>query len=123
MLDAFQLGGWGMFPTLLVGLCTLWASIQYARRNESKQLSLLALLSLLTLAMGGLGFITGFMKTLEYASEHPDALKLAFAGTFESLHNIALALSFISLSGIVAAIGSWRANRTETVPSRIPVTQ
>jgi hypothetical protein len=99
----------------------LWVSARYARKQESTQLPLLGFLALVTMTMGGLGFVTGFMKTLEFAASEPNRGELIASGTFESLHNIALALSFIVLSGIVAAVGAWRSNRAEAVPSRIPV--
>ena len=121
MFEAFRLGGWGMFPTLFSGLFLLWVASSYARKREAAQLPLLAILALLTMAAGCLGFVTGFMKTLEFASSAPNWVEAVTSGTFESLHNLALAFSFLVLSGIVASIGAWRSKRVEVVPSRIPV--
>jgi hypothetical protein len=121
MLEAFHLGGWGMYPTLVSGLVLLWVAARYAKRQDATQLPLVGLLALMTLTAGGLGFVTGFMKTLEAAASEPNRGELIAGGTFESLHNIALALSFIVLSTIVAAVGAWRSTRSDAVPSRIPV--
>ena len=122
MLEAFHLGGWGMYPTLVAGLFLLWSAARYARRQERSLLTLTAMLAAVTLAAGGLGFTTGLMKTLESAAGDPRQGEFIALGTFESLNNIALALSFVVLAGIVSAFGAWRGSRqNDEALSRIPV--
>ena len=106
MLEAFQLGGWGMFPTLVAGLFTIGAAVNFARHQERARLLSVAILSMLTLVCGGLGFVTGLMTTLRYAAERPDAGSLIALGTFESLNNIALALVCLAVAGVISALGA-----------------
>jgi Zn-dependent protease len=109
MLEAFRLGGWGMFPTLLAGIFTIAAAVNFARFQERARLLSVGILSMLTLVCGGLGFVTGLMVTLRYASERSDAGSLIAAGTFESLNNVALALVCLAVTGVICAVGVRRA--------------
>src|SRR5262249_53909638 len=63
MLEAFRLGGWGMFPTLIFGVLMIAATVRYAVRPERRFVPLQVTLGLLTLAAGCLGFVTGMIKT------------------------------------------------------------
>jgi hypothetical protein len=123
MSDAFIAGGWGMYPTLIAGLALLGTTLRYALRPESRFVPLMISLGLFTLFAGVLGFVTGVMTMLHaYAgpleSEGPTVL---FLGTFESLHNVALALLLIMLSTLAASVGAWRLSRQAqavAVPAR-----
>lgn len=109
MLDAFQLGGWGMYPTLIAGVFAISAAVSFAKYQERARLLPVAILSLLTLVMGGLGFVTGMMTTLNYASGRPDQGALIASGAFESLNNIALALVCLGVVGVISALGARQA--------------
>jgi hypothetical protein len=109
MLEAFKLGGWGMYPTLFFGVLFITVAIGYARSAERARLVLLSVLSLLTSAAGFLGFVTGAIVTLTYAAGTPNQDAVVALGISESLHNVALALVLIVLGGIATAVGAWRA--------------
>jgi hypothetical protein len=108
MLEAFHLGGWGMYPTMIAGLFLVRAAILYKREPSRERLPVLIILSLITLAAGSLGFVTGLMTTLRFAAGEPNQGELIAMGTFESLHNLAFALCFLVFGGIIAAVGAWR---------------
>jgi hypothetical protein len=109
MLDAFKLGGWGMYPTLFFGVLFITVAIGYARSAERARLVLLSVLSLLTASAGFLGFVTGAIVTLTYGAEATNPEAVIALGISESLHNIALALVLLVLGGIATAVGAWRA--------------
>ena len=109
MLEAFRLGGWGMYPTLFFGVLFITVAIGYARSAERARLVLLSVLSLLTMAAGSLGFVTAAIVTLTHAAGTPNQDAIIAMGISESLHNIGLALVLIVLGGIATAVGAWRA--------------
>ena len=113
MSDFFVAGGFGMYPTLLAGLCLLFTCVRYARRPEQRHVPLMLALGLFTLLAGGLGFVTGVVSMLEgytgpLASEGPIVL---FHGIRESLHNVVLALFLAVVASIFASVGAWRFSR------------
>lgn len=108
--NAFRLGGWGMFPTLLAGLVFLAFTIRYAIRADRRQVQTVVGVGVLTFIAGLLGFITGMIKTAAHAYEEP---RLAIVGFGESLHNVSLALVFLVLGTIIFVVGSWRAASRE----------
>lgn len=125
MLEAFKFGGWGMYPTLVFGALTIAAAASYARTPERRRLTLLAILSVVTLVAGLLGFTTGLMVTLDGAAGTPNQSAIIAAGTFESLNNVALALTLLALSGVVAAVGALRAGSGsggQAAPTEAPAT-
>jgi len=123
MSEAFIAGGWGMYPTLFAGLALLATCLRYAARPESRFVPLMITLGIFTLLAGVLGFVTGIMNMLRgYAGSMADAGPVVlYLGTFESLHNVALALLLIQTSMIAAAIGAWRLSQqvqAQAVPVR-----
>jgi hypothetical protein len=122
MLEAFRMGGWGMYPTLFFGMLFTGAAVAYARSPERRRVLLLGMLSLLTFVSGVLGFVTGLIVTLSYGAEDPEPGKVIVMGTAESLHNVGLALALMVLGGAVASIGAFRASRgkPEPVGSAVP---
>jgi hypothetical protein len=113
MQDAFIAGGWGMYPTLLAGLALIATCLQYARRPDSRYVPLMLSLGVFTLMAGTLGFATGLMSMLRYytspGAEH--GTFVLFAGFYESLHNVALALLLSTLGALLASVGAWRLSR------------
>jgi len=109
MVEAFHQGGWGMIPTAFFGVLLVLASVRYAVSPERRFVPLQVSLGIMTLASGGLGFVTGLIKsvsTLETAK--PDMRWIWVLGMGESLNNIALALGLITLGAVAASIGAWR---------------
>jgi hypothetical protein len=106
MLDAFHLGGWGMYPTTILGIAfLLTVGRSFGDRNRDQQRVGAALvLAGSVLVSGFLGLTTGIMRTLRVAteSELPD-LAVVCIGTAEALNNIVLALLFLVIGGILAA--------------------
>ena len=113
MQNAFIAGGWGMYPTLLTGLALIATCVQYARRPEPRYVPLMLSLGLCTLIAGTLGFATGIMSLLRaYAGPlSEEGPRVLFAGTFEALHNVALALLLAMSGGLLASVGAWRLSR------------
>ena len=123
MSAAFHLGGWGMYPTSVMGLVLLGAAGLYARRPERGGLPVVIGFAVMTFLAGSLGFVTGVIKTLAYAASSPPPEGpgvVVAAGISESLHNISLALVLLVLASIVTTVGTIRARRVG--PAGIPVT-
>lgn len=123
MTDAFIAGGWGMYPTLFAGLALLGTTIQYALRPQSRFVPLMICLGFFTLFAGVLGFVTGVMSMLRGFADMPaseGASVVLYLGTYESLHNVALALLMIMFSTIAASIGAWRLSRQAQAAVAVP---
>ncbi|MFP2912931.1 hypothetical protein ACLESD_49580 [Pyxidicoccus sp. 3LFB2] len=116
MQNAFIAGGWGMYPTLLAGLALVFTCLQYARRPESRLVPLMLSLALFTLMAGALGFATGVMSLLRYATSTDVPASIFLMGVYESLHNVALALMLSTLAALLASVGAWRLSRGAVVP-------
>jgi hypothetical protein len=118
MQDLFIAGGWGMYPTLLAGLALIVTCLQYARRPDSRYVPLMLSLGVFTLMAGALGFTTGLFSMLRYytapGAEH--GTLVLFAGFYESLHNVVLALLLATLGALLASVGAWRLSRMATAP-------
>jgi hypothetical protein len=116
MMEAFEAGGWGMYPTLLAGVGLLVASLMYARHPEARYVPLMVTLGLFTLFAGGLGFCTGLISLLHYYTSHQaeHGPIVLFAGLKEALHNVALALLLITVSALSASVGALRLARQQS---------
>jgi hypothetical protein len=110
MSNAFQLGGWGMYPTLVFGLFTIGVALWHAFRPDRRRVGLLVSLGLMTLISGTLGFVTGLIKTTTHLDGAPDK-SIALIGLGESLVNVAFALCLIMVAVIAATVGTWRLSR------------
>lgn len=114
MGEAFRMGGWGMFPTSIFGLLMVAAAIRYALSPERRFVPLQVTLGIMTLASGGLGFVTGVIKSVSSIdSVGADKRWIWLLGMGESLHNIALALALVTIAAIAASVGAGRIARAE----------
>lgn len=114
MFEAFHEGGWGMIPTTVFGLLMVAASVRYALSPERRFVPLQISLGILTLAGGGLGFVTGMIKSFGAMSQvEPDKRWIWMLGTGESLNNLALALLLVTLGAIASSVGALRIARTQ----------
>jgi hypothetical protein len=112
MGEAFRLGGWGMIPTMIVGLLLVASAVRYAMSPERRYVPLQISLGILTLACGGLGFVTGMMRSFSAVGAVPaDERWIWMIGTSESLNNIALALALVSIGAIATSVGALRVAR------------
>ena len=118
LLELFQDGGWGMFPTLLFGLILLGVSARFAHAPERRLVPLLVALNWLTLTSGVLGFVSGIIVTCRALSGEgiTESARIAFEGTAESLYNVAFALLFGMVAALTATLGTWRLSR-DRMPS------
>lgn len=114
MSEAYRLGGWGMYPTTIIGLLLLLAAVLYAIHPDRRRIPVVLSLGVMTFLSGSLGFVTGVIKTLLVASsdDPPGPVgTIAAAGIGESLNNVGLALAILVLACIVTTIGLLRSSR------------
>lgn len=109
-MDSFRMGGWGMYPTALFGLVLLSVAARYALKPDTRWVPLQIALSVLTLATGMLGFVTGLIVTTTNLAGLPPAkvIPIAAAGFGESLTNVGLALGFIAVAALAICAGAAR---------------
>ena len=90
----------------------LWALIETVRQGRKPEANHRAGLALCfaTLLAGGLGMITGLIKTLQYAADHPleQQIRFVILGLSETLHNVTLALCMLLLTALAYALGRLR---------------
>lgn len=110
--QAFHEGGWGMWPTLIMGTLALALALRHALAPRPALLPLIVGIGLATLFSGFLGLTTGLIRTFGYLHqvEPANQLSIAFAGTSESMHNVALALVLGVLLALFTAVGSYRSH-------------
>jgi len=110
MIDAFRLGGWGMYPTTLVGLVMIATAILYARRPDPRRLHVVRNLQRLTLLVSCLGFVTGVINSFlaTGGADMYEVGSLVVVGVGESLHNLGLGLVLLVIASIATTIGAAR---------------
>lgn len=110
MGEAFRLGGWGMYPTLLIGALLVIAAGRYAHDPARRRLTVVVATAIVTFLSGCLGFVTGAIRTLTHASglSASDLGSVIAQGIGESLINIGFALCLVVLAGILTIVGLVR---------------
>jgi hypothetical protein len=110
MGEAFRLGGWGMYPTTIVGLVVMFTALMYARDPDRRRYAVVKTLSILVLLTSVLGFIVGTMRSFLGTADVPsaEAPHYALVGVGESLHNVALGLCILVVTWIMVAVGAAR---------------
>jgi hypothetical protein len=112
MLEAFHLGGWGMYPTLVSGVLFIAAATRYAVRPDRRSVPLQVSLGLITLLTGCLGFVTGMIKCfLAMESVPPDKKWIWMLGVGEALNCVGLALVLLVVGTLAAIVGAFRVSR------------
>jgi len=112
MSEMFHMGGFGMYPTTIFGLMLIAASVRYAMSPEKRLVPLQVSLGMVTLASGGLGFVTGLIKSsMAIGGVGPDKRWIWVLGMGESLTNVALALALIVIGALAASVGALRLAR------------
>jgi len=111
MGEAFRLGGWGMYPTLIVGGLLIGAAAQYVWQPDRHRLMLVIWMQVLTMLVGTCGFVSGMIKTAMSAGDMPSPVDTLIQGFGESLHNVGLGLGLVVTAGIVGAFGLVRRKR------------
>ena len=122
MGEAFRLGGWGMYPTLIAGLVLVACAMRYALAPDTTRALIVRRLSLLTFLAGCMGFTSGLIRTLVNAPELPpdEFNKIIATGIGESLNNIGLALGLLIMSSIAMSIGAARTGRSDKAELHAP---
>jgi len=112
MQEAFRLGGWGMYPTLFVGVVLVVAALRFAASPLRGRISTIVGLGVLTLFVSCLGFVSGVIRTLLCADQIDPAApgRVVIVGVGESLHNIGLGLSLLVLATLAMVVGLSRRN-------------
>ena len=123
MFEAFRMGGWGMFPTLIAGVLFIAAATRYAVRPERRFVPLQAALGLITLQIGALGFVTGMIKSfLAMDQVTPDKRWIWMLGAGEALNCVGLALVLVVVGTLAAAVGAYRISRGAPAAPAAPAT-
>lgn len=110
MGEAFRLGGWGMYPTTLAGVVLVIAAALYAARPDIRRLHVVKCMSVVTMLVSCLGFVTGVIKSFTSVGDSaaPDLGTIAVVGVGESLTNIGLGLVMLVMAWIAVSIGASR---------------
>ncbi len=119
MFEAYQLGGWGMYPVTIVGLVMVAAALVYAARPSRDGRPLVLYLSLLTLISGCLGTVMGFLHTLLAAAAGTAQLSastLILTGVGESLYCVVQAMIFLFIGIAIACVGAVRVWKKAPAP-------
>ena len=120
MPNWFMLGGFAMWLTLVFGILTIVAAARYAARPSRAYVPLTLSLGVMTCLSGGLGFVTGLVKSLSLLPRvSPDERWIWMVGLGESLVNVAFALALVALATLAMIAGTWRIARL--APSLSPL--
>ena len=111
MGEAFRLGGWGMYPTLVVGGLLVGAAAKFALQPERRRMLLVIWMQVLTMLVGTLGFVSGMIKASRIAAESGAPGETILVGFGEALNCVGLGLSLVILAGGIGALGLVRARR------------
>ena len=106
-------GGWGMWPTLLIGLVSLGAAIRYAARPERPHFRFAAALWLTLLVVVVHASITDVAAVFGYFDDPGRATdseipRLIIRGLKESTRPAVLGGIFLTLVPLLAAVGIYR---------------
>lgn len=112
MGEAFHLGGWGMYPTAIIGGVLVITAGRYALHPDRRRMPLLVCMQVLTLLSATLGFVTGVIKSTTAAGELANPTGPVIVGFGESLVNIGWGLVLMTVATIAIAIGLARTRGT-----------
>jgi len=110
MSEAFHLGGWGMYPTAIVGAVMVIFAARYALDPTRTRMPLLIGLQVLTFMVATLGFVSGVIRSTTATADLPNAGDYALVGFGESLVNIGwgVALMVVAMIGICIGVARQR---------------
>ena len=109
--DFFEAGGWGMYPTALLGFVFVASGILFSFRPEERYVPVVFCAGVAALGAGILGSAVGIVNTFHYVQTVAPAeqLKMAALGCAESLNNLVLALMLAIPTALLALVGAARA--------------
>ncbi len=118
MREHFLEGGWGMWPTLVIGLAGLGAGLRYAMTGDRRLRGTLESLAKTVLFFALSGFFTGIVATGDYLGAHAAAevpmAAIALTGVKESTNNLALGFTVLALLHLQLAVGRRREDARST---------
>jgi hypothetical protein len=116
MSQLFKLGGWGMYPTAFIGALLVACAVQYARDPRAQRAQIVRYMSLLTMLVASLGFVSGVVKSLTSLPTGSEYVAGQFAaiGVGESLVNIGLGLFMLVVAWGAMSVGAQRASTTHS---------
>ena len=115
----FRDGGWGMYPTSIIGFLLVASAVLLVLRPERRFAALVIVLGVATLGSGVLGTTVGIVNTLHYLTRAPVAepLKIFALACAEALNVTVLALMLCVLTSLLASVAALRAARAKPVPA------
>lgn len=110
--DFFRAGGFGMYPTLLLGLFLVASCVLYAIRPDARRARLALTLGVTTFAAGLLGAFSGMATSAHFIPQVPknEQVEILALGFAESLHDVVLALMIVVVGGLIASVGALRSS-------------
>lgn len=116
LIDAFQEGGWAMYPIMVSGILLLVVSARYVRWPEQRLEPLIRQLRAVTLTGGLVGSLLGLVHYFAGVTEStPELRRMVTArGISEMVNDTGLALILLLFSSIVCAAGVYRATLTRS---------
>lgn len=115
----YAAGGWGMYPTSVLGFFLLAASVLYVIRPQPRTARLALTLGIVTFAAGLLGAFVGICNSAHYLPQvdHANQLEILALGCEESLHDVVLALILVVLAGLIGGAGALRSQSGDAAKS------
>ena len=118
MMQMWIEGGWGMFPVLVFGLITIFASGRYAIDGQTPRLRFVAAMSVLlvvSMVHSMLTNVAAVFSFLQDGERAPDdqLTRILFTGLMESTRPGALGGALLVLSLVLVAVGVYRAGQKE----------
>ncbi len=121
MMELLREGGWGMYPTMVFGLVAVGAALRFAIRADPRLRGFVESMARAVTFFAVTGFVTGIISTASYVEAHDlrgwDALMTVLEGTKESLHNLALGFTVVSLVHLAVAVGRRRYDARQPLES------
>lgn len=111
MVEFMKAGGWSMWFVLLLGLGSLLAAALFVARRDLGKLALVRALSLATVFAVASGLCANVAAVMTFAPEVPEGelVKAVMHGLAESLAPGILGFTMLSISWLLVAVGTRRA--------------
>ena len=111
MVELMKAGGWSMWFVLILGLGALATAVLFAARRRIAVLALVRAFTLATVFAIASGLCANVAAVMKHASEYvgPDMVFAVMQGLAESLAPGILGFTMLSISWLLVAVGTRRA--------------
>ena len=111
MVEFMKAGGWSMWFVLLLGLGSLVAAVLFVAKKDLGKLALVRALSLATVFSIASGLCANVATVMKFAADDPPegVVKVVMYGLAESLAPGILGFTMLSISWLLVAVGTRRA--------------